>query len=199
MRRKVEWLMQRWWLPLVMAFLALALILFAEPRSMVWRYQREDLLAGEWWRLWSGHWVHLGWRHLALNLAGLILIWLLVGRAYSARAWLLFVIFNALFISLGLLLYLPGLAWYVGLSGILHGMLLAGALSLSLRAQREMWWLVGLVLVKLVWEFWQGASPTTEAEIGGAVIIEAHLLGALGGLFYVLVLMGIRARSARTR
>ena len=111
----------------------------------------------------------------------------------------MFVVLNALFISLGLLLWLPGLTWYVGLSGILHGMLLAGALTLCLQAQREMWWLVGIVLAKLAWEFWQGASPTTEAEIGGAVIIEAHLLGALGGLFYVLVLMGIRAQRAKTR
>ena len=40
---------------------------------------------GEYWRLLSGHFAHLGYPHLALNLAGLLLVWLLVGRLYAHR------------------------------------------------------------------------------------------------------------------
>lgn len=175
-----------WWLPALVGVSALLIMASGEAASIPLRYQREAILSGEWWRLWSGHWVHLGWIHLWLNLAGLVLSWLLVGRAFSELAWLIFMALIPLFISLCLLFWLPELEWYVGLSGLLHGVLLAGALRLYWRGQGDALILVLLVVVKLVWDFWQGAEGT-EAAIGGAVIVHAHLFGAIGGVLFVIL------------
>ncbi|MBE0509906.1 MAG: rhombosortase [Chromatiales bacterium] len=181
--------LKHWSLPLIIAILALLVYGLAEPQSAALRYQRDALQAGEWWRLWSGHWVHLGGIHLLLNLAGLALIWLLVGHAVSIRTWLWFIPINTLAISLSMLTWLPDLAWYVGLSGLLHGMLLLGAVWIWRRGQSEgMWWLL-LLLCKLGWELWQGGSRSSTAYLGGEVISEAHFYGALWAGLHALVLV----------
>ena len=82
---------------------------------------------GEYWRLLSGHFAHLGYPHLALNLAGLILVWLLVGRLYSTWRWLLVAAFSIVVMDAGFWFVDSDMRWYVGLSGLLHGLLLAGA------------------------------------------------------------------------
>ena len=51
-------------------------------------YERTALGSGELWRLVSGHFVHLGWSHMALNLAGLALVAWLVGHVFTWRQWL---------------------------------------------------------------------------------------------------------------
>lgn len=40
-------------------------------------YERNAILDGELWRLFSGHVVHGGWEHLSLNLFALIIVWVL--------------------------------------------------------------------------------------------------------------------------
>ena len=160
----------------------------AEAQSPLLRYQRDALQAGEWWRLWSGHWVHLGSSHLLLNLLGLGLIWALVGRAMSVWAWLLFVSMLAPAISLSLYSWLPSLQWYVGLSGMLHGLLLIGALLLWWRGQAEAILLLLLLLAKLAWELWQGNEQAMDDLIGARVISEAHLYGAACAAIYAAVM-----------
>ena len=46
------------------------LALGGERLRMLLQYDRAALAAGEWWRLVTAHLVHLGWDHLALNVAG---------------------------------------------------------------------------------------------------------------------------------
>jgi rhomboid family GlyGly-CTERM serine protease len=136
--------------------------------------------------------------HLFLNLAALTLIWLLVGRAVSMRAWLLFIPINAMAVSLSMLIWQPDLLWYVGLSGLLHGMLLLGAILLWWRGQAEGMWLLLLVLCKLGWELWQGGALYSESEayLGGKVISEAHLYGALWAAVHALMLIAWQWRRA---
>src|SRR5690606_33885017 len=68
-----QWVFRTW--PLwVLGIAAIVLTLAGGPSSPALRYERADVLAGEWWRLLSGHVVHLGVSHLVLNLAGLVLI-----------------------------------------------------------------------------------------------------------------------------
>jgi rhomboid family GlyGly-CTERM serine protease len=155
------------------------------PLEDALRYERERILNGELHRLVSAHFLHMSGLHLALNLAGLGLVWWLVGRYAPLRAWLLIVAASMLAVGLGLLAFAPELAWYVGLSGMLHGLLLAGAL-LAGRAGLP---LVALVVIKLGWEQLAGAG--TSAWLGGPVVVDAHLYGAIGG---ALAALGLRAR-----
>ena len=88
----------------------------------------------------------------------------------------------------------PTLAWYVGLSGVLHGILAGGVFAGLLRREREAIVLAVFIVGKLAWEQWVGPMPGSESASGGAVIVDAHLYGAVGGL---LAAMGFRRRVAR--
>lgn len=174
--------LKAWVLPLAIALLAIAAWLGGAPVDAALRYQRDSVLHGEVHRIFTAHFPHLGGWHLALNLLGLGLVWWLVGRNARWRQWLLIVFFSMLSVAGGLLLFAPAVAWYVGLSGLLHGLLVAGAL---LGPRRE-WLIVALVAGKLVWEQWIG--PVSPAWLGGDTIIDAHLYGAIGGSLSALAL-----------
>ena len=151
-------------------------------------WDRLALEGGEWWRLLSGHFVHLGWSHLALNLAGLGLVTWITGSAYSPLRWLLIAILTIATIDAGFWYLYADLDWYVGLSGLLHGLLIAGLVAGVRRRDREAMVLGVLVIAKLGWEQIVGPLPGSESTSGGAVIIDAHLYGAIGGLLGALVL-----------
>jgi rhomboid family GlyGly-CTERM serine protease len=151
----------------------------------VLRYDRDGLRAGQWWRLLTGHVIHLGYEHAVLDIAGLVLMWALFARDYSARHWLLIIGLSALGVDAGLWLLSSTTQWYVGSSGVLHGVLAAGAIA-HLRRREPDGWILALFLVgKLVYEQAQGALPLTA---GGAVIVDAHLYGAVAGALAVLLL-----------
>lgn len=199
--RKSALLLRYWFIPLVLAVLALAIMLAGEVLAESLRYQRESILGGGFWRLLSGHLVHLGWAHLWLNLAGLGLIWLLAGDAFTDTGWWLLIVFCALFIGFGLLLLNPQLQWYVGLSGILHGLLVAGLLAqLSTAGGGSVLLLLIVLALKLAWEQLFGSLPGSESGIGGNVVVDAHLYGAIGGAVGAALLLrlpGWRRRFVR--
>jgi rhomboid family GlyGly-CTERM serine protease len=159
------------------------------PAQAALRYDRAGLLAGQWWRLLSGHFIHLGFEHALLDVAGLILMWALFARDYSIRAWLLIVTLSVVGVDAGLWLFSSTTQWYVGSSGMLHGVLAAGTCA-HLRRRDPDGGVLALFLVgKLVYEQSRGALPLTS---GGAVIVDAHLYGAIGGALAVVVLRLLR-------
>jgi rhomboid family GlyGly-CTERM serine protease len=167
-------------LALGLAFVALtATGLAGEGAQHLLRYQRNALATGEWWRLLTGHLVHLGLEHAVLNALGLALLWMLFARDYSPRAWLLIVVSSIAAIDLGLWIGDSTVLWYVGSSGALHGVLAAGALAHLRRRDPEGWLLAGLLVGKLAYEQWIGALPFLT---GATVVVDAHLYGAFGGL-----------------
>ena len=107
------------------------------------------------------------------------------------------VIASAAAIDLGLYVLDPAVDWYVGLSGVLHGFVAAGALALLLR--RDM---LGAALAvglggKLLFEQIVGPVPFTAASVGGPVVVAAHLYGAAGGLLAETAAYIVRRRRTR--
>jgi rhomboid family GlyGly-CTERM serine protease len=150
-----------------------------------WRYDRSALAAGQWWRLLSGHVIHLGYEHAALDAAGLVLIWALFARDYSARAWVLIIGLSVIGVDAGLWLLSSTTDWYVGSSGVLHGALAAGICAHLRRREPDGWVLALFLVAKLGYEQSRGALPLTT---GGAVIVDAHLYGAASGALAALLL-----------
>lgn len=146
------------------------------------RYERLAILDGEYWRLLTGHLVHLGWAHLLLNLAGLAAVSALFAAELTPLRWAIVLLAAVLAIDAGFLLLLPGLAWYVGFSGVLHGLFAAGAVRGCLQGRPDAWLLAGLLVAKLAWEGLIGPLPLTEGAAGGPVVEQAHLYGAAGGV-----------------
>ena len=174
---------RRRWLA-VIALGGLCAILQAGGLVHALRYDRAALAHGELWRALTGHIVHLGWMHLALNLAGLVLVSALVGASLSLAGWVLAFLLASVSISGGLWLFRPDVVWYVGLSGVLHGLLVAGAVTALRDPHERRFMLLVLVVVaaKLTWEQTVGPTPGTAALAGGPVVVDAHLFGAIGGL-----------------
>ncbi len=171
----------------LLACLALlgALACGGESWSEALRYERGAIARGEWWRLLSGHWVHLGPRHLLPDVAGLVLLWALYARELPPRAWLLVTVCATSAIDAGLWWAEPGVQWYLGISGLLHGVWAAGAAVLAARGQRAGWIMLGILALKLALEQRSGASLVVA---GFPVVTVAHLYGAAGGLVAVAAL-----------
>jgi rhomboid family GlyGly-CTERM serine protease len=148
-------------------------------------YDRQAVADGEWWRIVTGNLVHLGYRHLALNVGALLIgIWIFYpGR--TPYGWVVAQLACSVSTSLGLYFFEPDLQWCIGMSGALHGLLMIGALDWWRQGER-----LGLVMAlgwgaKLVWEQTFGAVPLSEATLGAPVVTAAHLWGAVGGLLFV--------------
>jgi len=184
-------------LPLALVILSTLLALFGETATRWLRYDREAILHGEWWRLISGNIVHLGWPHLLLNLAGLILVWLLLRPTLTTRSWIIVTVASSLAVGAGLLIFDPVVQWYVGLSGVLHGLFVAGVIAGLYAGNRGDWLLLALIVIKIAWEQLVGPMAGTAAIAGGPVIVDAHLYGAVGGAVTVLLIIATRRRGRR--
>ncbi len=143
------------------------------------RYDRTALAAGQEWRLLTAHFVHLDFDHAALNSLGLVLMWALFARDYRPRQWLAILIGSIAAIDAGLWLRDSTVAWYVGSSGALHGIMAAGTLAHLRRRDMDGWILAVFILVKLAYEQSAGALPFTDSHAG--VVVDAHLFGTFGG------------------
>ena len=183
-----------WWVPGAIVMVSLALLASGDAGREWLRFDRTGIAAGEAWRLLTGHLVHLGETHALLNLVGLALVWFLVGRAFSARQWLWVIAGAVAAIDLGLWFGNPSLDWYVGLSGLLHGMLAAGIVAGLAGRSGEAILLAVVVAGKLAWEQLAGPLPGSEATSGGAVIVDAHLYGVIGGTLVAATLIRVRGR-----
>ncbi len=145
------------------------------------RFERSAIAEGEPWRLVSGHFIHLGAAHMLMNAAALLLLWLLVGQSLTTARWLVVIAVCLVGIDLGFWLFDPQLTWYVGLSGLLHGMLAAGLIARYRVAAAESLTLGCLLAAKIIYEQVAGPLPGSELAAGGPVVVNAHFYGALAG------------------
>jgi rhomboid family GlyGly-CTERM serine protease len=153
-----------------------------------WRFDRSLIENGHYWLLLSGHFVHLNWTHWGLNMAGLGIVAFFF-TAYGNVLWWSFVIaISSVFVGLGLYWLNTNVGTYVGLSGVLHGLFIFGALREARFYPTSGYALLVLLVGKLIWEFLYGALPGSEELTAGHVITDAHLYGAIGGAVASLVL-----------
>lgn len=159
---------------------ALLLSVAGDKSQLALQYDRGLIQHGQWWRLLTGHIVHGNLHHALLNVLGTALMAALFSRTYQFTSWLVIVLVAAFSIDLGFWFLMPQLEWYVGLSGVLHGVLAAGAVAWWKTEERMLAALLTLIMIgKLTWEQTQGALPLS-GEL--PVVVNAHLFGAIGGL-----------------
>lgn len=182
------------WLP-PLALMVLVLLLGAggEPVRTLLRYDAGAIAAGEVWRLLTGNLVHLGWWHLFLNEMGLLVLVLLCPEKLAWSVWLRRLVLIGLGMSAGLYCFVPATGWYVGMSGVIHGLFVLG-LGRQVVARRDLIaagclaYLVG----KIAWEMVSGVPVSDETAIGGRVLVESHLYGSLSALIYGLIFGSFR-------
>ncbi len=182
-------------IPVIIALVSLGL----QVADLVpqFRYSRSLIEQGHWWLLITGNLVHLGWGHLVLNLAGLAMVWWFFIDDLKAWEWLLVLPISGLFVTLGLYLFDVHLIWYVGLSGLLHGLFVAGGIRLL---SKELGFAVVLLSVlagKLAYEQFFGSLPGTSEMSGGPVVVNSHFYGAIGGVVSGLLISLIGRYTGR--
>jgi len=162
------------------------------------RFDRHAIGDGQWWLLLSGNFVHLGWGHLAMNLVGLALVVVLVWSRFKTWQWSLLIVGCSLGVGGGLWLGNPEVGWYVGFSGTLHGLLVAGTLAdLAVWPRSAALLLLGIA-AKLGWEQVGGALPGSASMAGGPVVVDSHLYGAIAGALLGGALLAARRLGQRS-
>ncbi|QHJ10667.1 hypothetical protein FX988_00887 [Paraglaciecola mesophila] len=167
---------------------AVSVMLFAaEPSSSMWfAFDREAIAQGQWWRLLTGNFLHTNLNHLLLNLAAVLLLWSLHGQYYRTGHYAMMLVILSLGVSFGLYVFEPTMQWYVGLSGILHGVFVWGAYQDIRHGLTSGWILMIGVWAKILNEQLSGPSVDIAQLIQASVAIDAHLFGAFCGLIIVI-------------
>jgi len=146
-----------------------------EDYSIVWRWLTSSL-------------VHLGWMHWWLNILNLAAIIVIFGKAWSVRRFIYMFAIVALGMTAGLYLFSPDVSDCAGMSGVLYGMALYGAL----RTLHEQVWISTIVLaylgIKLFANSWIDHIMAVDKALDGIrVITDAHSYGAIMGLMLFIV------------
>jgi rhomboid family GlyGly-CTERM serine protease len=161
-------------------------------------FNRTLIAEGQWWRLLTGHWVHYGLYHLAMNAFAFVLCGYILLRHLPLRHYALLLFTCLLGASICLYWFSPELHYYAGLSGALHGLLVAGVI-LSLK---DAPWIGTAVLVVLAFKLIQEQSQSFDPNhplLPVPVAVNAHLYGALIGIFWGLTNVLYRAYTPNTR
>jgi rhomboid family GlyGly-CTERM serine protease len=177
--------------PMLIIVISIILALTEPMSSDMFAYDTQQLNNFQWWRLITGHFLHTNTIHLLLNALGLTLLWALNGHHYKASHYLIQFFMLCLGTSIGLYLFAEQMQWYVGLSGVLHGLFVIGA-YFDIRQKFKTGWLMLIgVWLKVLHEQIYGASEGVAQLIAANVAIDAHLFGTITGciiiLFYYVV------------
>jgi len=167
----------------------LMLVATSEEFGGRWAFAAENILSGDWWRMFSYMFVHANWLHLVMNLLGLWALGPFVERAFGRLRFSLIYLFSGF---TGSVVYLC-LAWYqvgeshalVGASGCIMGLLGAtGAVMLRAWLKQRAPMAKQIFLRLLVVVALQVTFDYNTPQVAGL----AHALGLLGGFFAGLLL-----------
>jgi rhomboid family GlyGly-CTERM serine protease len=173
-------------------------VLQSMPDVVIWlRYERTAVEQGELWRLLTANFVHLGWKHLALNTAALLGVGWLFSGCYSHRQWIFILVGSCLATSLGLYFFASHIDWCLGLSGALHGVFAAGAIAWVATGKTAGGWLLAIEIAALIYEQLVGPMPFSIGTIEGIVITEAHIWGTAGGIAVAIPLQWSRRQQRK--
>jgi membrane associated rhomboid family serine protease len=86
--------------------LGLLVLLWAlgDGTKMLLRYERAAVFDGDWWRLVTGHLVHVDLRHTLLNVAGGIAMTALFFDTFSIKNWIVILVASLIACDVGFLL-----------------------------------------------------------------------------------------------
>lgn len=173
-----------WRSVLILMTLLLIIEVGGDALRTLLRYDRAAVDAGQWWRLLTGNFVHLGWYHWFLNEMGLAVLVLLCPERLGIAELTRRVLVIGMATTLGLHCLVPGLNRYVGLSGVIHGLFVLGLWPQVLKRDLVSLGCLLFLLGKLGYEQWAGAPVSDEAAIGGSVITDSHFFGAMAACVY---------------
>jgi rhomboid family GlyGly-CTERM serine protease len=168
-----------------LTLLSCALLLLPEALSQALSLERAALLQGDWWRLWTGHFVHFSIQHALINALVLFITGTIVEREIGALRFSAAIALICAFIGAGVMYLNTALLDYRGLSGIAVALTVAALFIVAQKKQTAKIYIGLLAIIlclKLLGEIFGVSSAAADLPTGIAVEWRAHLLGALAGL-----------------
>jgi rhomboid family GlyGly-CTERM serine protease len=187
-----------WAAPLLLIVLTFVVELLGDWGRAQLSFDRAAIFNGQWWRLLTGNLAHLGWYHWFLNALGLLVLVLLCPEHLPARIWLRRLLLLGLGMTAGLLLFVPDLSNYVGMSGVIHGLFVLGLVPQVRRGDLIALGCLLYLVGKIGWELYAGAPVSDELAIGGRVVVESHLSGVVSAVIYGLVFRSFDGREGQS-
>jgi len=159
-------------------------------------FDRQKILVdGEIWRIFTGHFSHLDYAHLAGSMVSLIAIIKIFSPYVSTQLWATAVVGGSIWVSSCFLLLKPSLGSYAGFSGVLYGALVLGLARAWLVTKKRTWLIFSFLLfLKLGYEQIFGPLPYANSVSKFHVVVDAHLYGAIFGMV-VMVITVIRRKN----
>ncbi len=179
----------------IVLLISILVLSFIEPLSSHWlMYDRELITSGQFWRLFSAHFVHLSLTHMLGNAMGLVLLAYIAGKFLNNFLGVVLLLWCVSVVGIGLYFYAEYLQRYVGLSGVLHGLLLAAPFISGYYSRRIAFSFLIIIITKVIWE----QSPLYDdmaliGAIGGRVEANAHLLGVIAGMVFLIIYYGYQS------
>lgn len=170
-------------------FICIVSFLLPEAAS-VFIFDREAILNGELWRLFSSHWVHFTDNHLIYNLFAFITAGWIIEKN-SCYQFLLLYISMAFFICIVLLIFSPGMTYYGGLSGIACGLIYYCAL---LKNREQNWravcrFVIICIPIKIAIELYSNTSVLPYFGHQPFVIMPvSHIVGVVVAVIFYFVI-----------
>lgn len=187
------------YLVLIALISVLASIESVWPISDILRFDREQLDQGQWWRLITANWMHLSFNHYLGNVAGVLLVAYIARGSLNNKMGAALILWSMLVVGAGLYGYADYLSYYVGLSGALHGILLAAPFASRAYGMSTCVMFAAFILGKVIWEQTSAYDDMALVEvIGGRVEVNSHLFGALAGLCFLPVIVYLNHQQSET-
>ena len=173
---------------LLIIFLVILLLLWeAQMFADDLVFDRQRIVLGEGWRLWTGQWVHSNTAHQTMNIIGFILFLLLYKEVLAVSTLLSHIVYLSSWVGLGLWFFSPEISRYAGLSGVIYGLFTLMSLCVFFRYRRRDY-LLGLgvflgLTTKILWEnIDPSINDSSAIMINATVATDAHLYAYLGAI-----------------
>lgn len=145
----------------------------------------DNIYRGEIWRLLTANFVHFGWAHTAMNVTALTLCSLAFFGDARLKTFSFLLLWCCLAVGMGVYCFNPEYTPYAGLSGALHGLIVAGLIQTRAYPLWVRVTVLALIAAKLVQENSAGYEATDLQQlIPAAVAVESHLYGAIAGAVF---------------
>lgn len=171
----------------VLSIIMLTLTTFQNTLFDAFSLYAAKVSSGEYWRIFTASFVHFGWAHTLMNIAALVLATAALFSEVRPAKYLLLLSSSCIAVGLGIFCFNPEYQPYAGLSGAIHGLVVAGLLQTH---AYPLWVRAGgiaLVAGKLVQENLPGYEATDLQQlIPAAVAAESHVYGAIAGAAFAL-------------
>lgn len=147
-------------------------------------WDRAEIQSGQWWRVFTGNITHTNYFHLLMNVSSLLLL-ALMHHAYYKTFSIVFMV-CVMMIVIGVVMFFTSFDWYVGLSGVLYGLFVWGAVK-DIQNKRSLGWLMLFgALLKLLFDTFNQEEGLVANLIEASVAYQAHWAGALVGLVFAV-------------